>query len=459
MNEAGWARLLEKISENNVVPIIGTRLLVGATGTTSLQAQIAARLIRQYGGESGEIALPPFREVNEIVSQLKGKVDLLDLCDDVRRALHDVSKSKDFAIPAPITQLAAIADFRLFVTLTPDDLLARSLSHRCTVNEIIHALNLTTSEGSDLPRDWEKKPGEVHILYLFGKAHAKSSFAIHDEDVLEYAHKVIADGHKTLNVFLGELRNRNLLLIGCNFPEWLSRFFLRATNDKRLAEKYRRSWLIDQLRPEESFTCFLSSYGGGTEVLSDLSPVEFVAELHRRWMAEHGATAKEPERQAEETVPRGTMFFISYSRQTDRHRAETLRQSLRNMGVTENEIWFDRQTIEPGNEYRRSILDGIRNCQYFLPLLSRSCNNRTEAFLFKEWEQADDRLPMNREFLFPIIVDDDFEPSLFTAPFIPKWRDERHIDFAHAPEGIPDTRLEAKLKKLVRNVRDEGRPS
>lgn len=458
MNEAGWARLLEKIRENNVVPIIGTRLLVGANGKTSLQAQVASRLMNDHGREAGEIALPPYREINEVVSQLKGKIDLVDLCDDVRRAIHAVSNAKDFTIPEPITQLAAIADFRLFVTLTPDDLLARSLTKRCTVNEIIHALNLTTGEGSDLPRDWEKKPGEVNILYLFGKAHAKSSFAIHDEDVLEYAHKVIADGHKTLNVFLGELRNRSLLLIGCNFPEWLSRFFLRATNDKRLAEKYRRSWLIDQLMPEESFTCFLSSYGGGTEVLTDLSPVEFVAELHRRWMTEHGASPQEPERQADETVPRGAMFFISYSRQTDRHRAETLYQSLRKLGVTESEVWFDRHSIEPGNEYRRRIFEGIGNCQYFLPLLSRSCNSRTEAFVFKEWEQADDRLPMNREFLFPIIVDNDFEPKLYTAPFIPEWRDKKKIDFAHAPEGVPDARLEKKLKQLLQDSRWEARP-
>ena len=91
MNEAGWSRLLEKIRENNVVPIIGTRLLVGANGKTSLQAEVAARLMHDHGREAEEIALPPFREINEVVSQLKGKIDLLDLCDDVRRAIHAVS--------------------------------------------------------------------------------------------------------------------------------------------------------------------------------------------------------------------------------------------------------------------------------------------------------------------------------------------------------------------------------
>jgi hypothetical protein len=460
MNEAGWKRLMNKIRENNVVPIIGSRLLVGADGQTSLQAQIAMRLMHERGREPGEVALPLFRELNEAVSRLKGTDVPLDLYDDVCGAIHAVTQSADFAIPAPIRQLADIADFRLLVTLTPDDLLARSLKRRCSVNEIIHSPNLPTSEGKDLLRGWQERPGEVNLLYLLGKACSAPMFAIHDEDVLEYAHNVIAHGRQTLGVFLGELQQRSLLLIGCNFPEWLSRFFLRATNQKRLSENYRRSWLIEQLKPEENFSCFLSSYGGGTEILSDLSPVEFVAELHRRWMNEHGAAAQESERPAEEIVPRETMFFISYSRKTDQPRAESLYQSLLKLGVTKGEVWFDRHSIEPGQDFQRRILDGIRSCRYFLPLLSRSSNSREEAFVFKEWRQADERQKgVNRDFLFPVIVDNDFEPERYTVKPVPKWRDDEHVDFSHAPDGLPDPRLEAKLKTLLRKTRWESKPS
>jgi hypothetical protein len=451
---------MDKIQENNVVPIIGSRLLVGSDGQTSLPAQVATRLMNDHGKKPGEIALPPFREINEVVSQLKEEIDPVDLCDDVRRAIHAVINAKGFTMPEPIAQLAAIASFRHFVTLTPDDLLVRCLGRRrCSVNEIIHSLDPAERGGNDLPSDWQTRQGEVNVLYLFGKAHAESTFAIHDEDVLEYAHKVITDGRLTLKNILGVLHNKSLLLIGCNFPEWLSRFFLRAINRNRLGENYRRSWLIEQLKPEESFTYFLKSYGTGTEVLSDLSPIEFVAELYRRWMNEHGTAAEGPEAAVEESVPRGTMFFISYSRQTDRARAESLQQSLLKLGITENEVWFDRHSIEPGQNFRSRIFDGIRGCRYFLPLLSRSCDSRKEAFVFKEWEQAEARLPMNREFIFPIIVDNDFEPGSYTAPIIPKWRDERNIDFAHAPDGLPDERLEKKLRELVYAIRQENKPS
>lgn len=459
MKEDVWDKLMGKIRDNNVVPIIGSRLLVGADGKTSLQAQVATRLLHKYGKNPEEIPLPPFREVNEVVSRLKGTVDLQDLYDDVYGAIHAATNAKEFTIPAPLRQLADIADFRLFVTLTPDDLLARCLKPRLA-KEIVHSPNQPTSDGKDLLRDWQDRPGEVNLLYLFGKARSGPMFAIHDEDVLEYAHNVIAHGRQTLGVFLGELQQRSLLLIGCNFPEWLSRFFLRATNQKRLSENYRRSWLIEQLKPEESFTCFLSSFGTGTEVLSELSPVEFVAELHRRWMDEHGAATQKPEPSAEESVPRGTMFFISYSRQTDRARAESLQQSLLKLGVTENEVWLDRHSVEPGQDFQRRIFDGIRNCRYFLPLLSQSSNSREEAFVFKEWRQADERLEgVNRDFLFPVIVDNDFQPKLYTVKPVPKWRDDEHLDFAHAPDGVPDERLTTKLKKLVRDSRLENKPS
>ena len=154
------------------------------------------------------------------------------------------------------------------------------------------------------------------------------------------------------------------------------------------------------------------------------------------------------------------MFFISYSRQTDLPRAESLYQSLLKLGVKPGEVWFDRQSIEPGQDFQRRILDGISSCHYFLPLLSRSANDRKQAFVFGEWNEADELGKfMNREFIFPVIVDNNFEPKIFTFEAVRNWRDKKHLDFAHAPEGVPDERLEAKLKKLVRDIREESTSS
>jgi hypothetical protein len=272
MLEAAWKRLIDKVGECNVVPIVGSRLLVAADGQTSLQGLVAARLMQECGQDIGEVPLASFRELNDAVSRLKGTVDPQDLYDYVHEAIRAVIDAPDFVMPAAIKQLSEIADFRLLVTLTPDDLLARCLRQRCELIEIVHSPNLPTSEGRDLPRDWKTKPGQVFLLYLFGKSRSAPMFAIHDEDVLEYAHSVIAHSSQ-VNTFVSELQQRNLLLVGCNFPEWLSRFFLRATNQKRLSEKENRAWLIDPLQPQESLTCFLRSYSTQTEILSQTSPV------------------------------------------------------------------------------------------------------------------------------------------------------------------------------------------
>jgi hypothetical protein len=459
MTEASWRRLLEKIRDSNVVPIVGSRLLAGADGETSLQARVATRLMIDCGKDIGDQPLSPFRELNDAVSRLKGSVDPQDLYDCVHEAICAVTTAGDFAIPPPIRQLAQIADFRLLVTLTSDDLLARCLRERCELTEIVHSPNLPTSEGRDLPKDWKARTDDAYLLYLFGKSRSAPMFAIHDEDVLEYAHNLIARSSQ-VPTFLSELQQRNLLLIGCNFPEWLSRFFLRATNQKRLSEKENRAWLIDPLQPQESLTCFLRSYSSQTEILSQTSPADFIAELHQRWTIDHGAAVRPADRTASAEVPRGTMFFISYSRATDLPRAELLYDALLKQGVAETEVWFDRRTIEPGQDYRRTILDGIRRCRYFLPLLSQAANGREAGFVFLEWRAANELLEeMNREFVLPVIVDAVYAPETYTAQPVRVWADDKKLDFGHAPEGVPDDRLVAKLKTLVRETRRRSLPS
>ena len=456
MNEASWDRLLAKVRDGLVVPVIGSRLLICAEGQHSLQAQIAERLLALYGLETGDQPLPPFRELNEAVTRLllnQNGPDLQDIYADVHRAICEVTGSSDYPIPLPILQLSEITDFRLLVTLTPDDLLVRSLRRHRAVTEIIHAPRLPTSEGKDLPNDWDPKKGETHLLYLFGKSRPDPTFAIHDEDVLEYAHNVMVHGSQVPKVFLGELQQRSLLLIGCNFPEWLSRFFLRAMRSERLSAQLRREWLIEQLSPNESLTCFLHSYSKDIEILSEIPPIDFVAEMHRRWIAKSGAGHPQTAIPMEEAVPQGTMFFISYSRNTDLPRAEALYQALLNIGVSESEVWFDRHSIEPGQDFRHRILDGIRNCRYFLPLLSAAASNREEAFVFDEWQEANMRKKgMNRDFILPVIVEPDYKPERYTAKPILDG-DWVRLDFCHAPEGVPDDRMAEKLKRLLRDAR------
>lgn len=457
MEEASWKRLLGQIRDGFVVPIVGCRLLVDANGKSDLQAKVAKQVLAAHGQKPDDDTLPPFRELNEAVTRVRenGSAKLQDIYADVDEAIRGVTGAEDFVIPTPILHLAEITGFCLFVTLTPDDSLARSLRRHRAVNEIVHSPKLPTSERKDLPHDWTERRGEVQLLYLLGKSRPAPMFAIHDEDVLEYAHNVISRGSQVPTSFIAELQQRNLLLIGCNFPDWLSRFFLRATRQSRLGSQAedRREWLVEPLKPEESLTCFLRSYSKDTEILSEAEPMHFVAELHRRWMAEYRVDQRPPVSSTGGSMPSQAMFFISYSRKTDLTRAESLYQALLKLGVMESEVWFDRQNIEPGQDLRLRILDGIRHCRYFLALLSYEGDRREEAFVFDEWQEANVRMKsMNREFVFPVIVDAEYDPMRYTArPVLDG--DWARLLFCHAPEGVPDAPMTAKLTHLLRQAR------
>ena len=452
MNERSWDRLLNSIEEGLVVPVIGPQLMTSTDSSFSFQSRIAQKLLKLYDYNLGQERLLPYQELNDAVTRLKRDHPIQDLYGDIHDVIEQLTPKNDTELPESIRQIASVRDFRLFVTLTPDNFLARSLQAQVAVNEIIHSPYLPTSEGVDLPNDWRSRPGEVFLLYLFGKSRSAPMFAIHDEDVLEYVHNVIARGSHVPIKFFAELQQRNLLLIGCNFPEWLSRFFLRLTNQKRLSDTQRkREWLIDGLQPEKELIYFLESYSEGTEILSDISPQSFTQQLAQRWLARHGDDEETPLSPVE-TVPKNTLFFISYCRAPDLTAAIQLVEALKALGVTDQEIWFDKSAIEPGQDFRERILAGIRSCRYFIPVISSAADQLDEKFFRREWNEAIDRSKsiQGRIFVVPVIVDLDYDPEGYKrVPLV--WKDSLH--FGHAPQGQPNDQTNAMLKKLIRAER------
>jgi TIR domain-containing protein len=455
MNDVDWKRLLRQIRQGFIVPVIGPQLLVSADGS-SLAARAADNLLEGYGLTSERELPSAFMPLGAAVGRIhrEKKVSLQDLYTDVHDAIDLVTADTAANPPSAIRQIAEITDFQLLVTTTPDDLLARCLRRRCVVDEVLHAPKLPTSEWHDLSEDWRERTATAHLLYLFGKSSAAPVFAIHEEDILEYAHNIIARGSQAPMAFLGALQERSLLLIGCSFPDWLGRFFLRLTNKSRLSEKTKREWLIEAPYGDGSgFTTFVQAYSSATELLSDMAPTTFVNELHQRWTAGRevellvgnawhlNGPARAP-----------ALFFISYSRVTDSTSAEALYSALRGLGVEEAEIWFDREAIEPGENFRDRILDGVEGCHYFLPLLSIKGQEREEAFVYREWRKANERADgMTRDFIVPLVVDLDFEPERYkTVNPVRSWRD---LDFGHAPKGCPDDRTRLRLSGLVRAAR------
>ncbi|WP_232056827.1 MULTISPECIES: toll/interleukin-1 receptor domain-containing protein [Methylomonas] len=458
LDDRFWNRLIKAIDDGRVVPVVGGQLLSWQIGgsTQTLQQRIAAKLLANNDFDLNGRVLAPMQELHHAVSLLKADADINvdNLYADIADALEAECAGPDFQLPTALQQLAAISSFKLLVSLTADTLLAQALRKRVAVNEIVHSPYLPTSEAGDLPADWLKRPGEANVLYLFGKAQAAQVYAIHDEDTLEYSHNLLARGANVPARFLGELQQRSLLFLGSQFPDWLSRFLLRLTNQNRLSEKRTSAWLVNDAVSQSEFNTFLQEFSRETKLINQLPPAAFVDELYRRWQAKHtpAAEAAAGQEQNQGGDPASVAFFISYSRATDLPAAEKLFQILQEQGLTAREIWFDREAIEPGGDFQKLIFDGIKSCRYFLPLISAAADRFDEKFFYREWDAAIDRSKAirGREFILPIILDEDYRPQAYSR--VPdEWRSR--IDFGHAPGGVANERTRDHLKNLIRELR------
>lgn len=466
-----WDDLLAFVEEKHVIPVVGPELctIVVEGQEVSLYRVLAERLLAKYGlratsvanvepASNHDITLRPGFELNDAVSGLLQRGRHLST---LYRPIHDMTRAlveEHVGEPCGLRDLAGILDFSLFVTTTFDGLLARAINEvrfegAALTDQIAYAPNLPKAEERDIP---ESIPSTYcGLLYLLGRASASGFFAADEEDVLEYLHHLLAEhGDRQKNIFT-ELRQRHLLLIGCNFPDWFNRFFLRLTNEKRLSEEHRpkQEFLVGcETAHDRSLTVFLECFSHNSHVYPGNSRT-FVAELSRRWK-----TRNPPVRPglmlgkgvAPATPGRGEIF-LSYSH-TDLGAAQILRGELESL-IKDGVIWFDKSALHPGDEWKEQILAAIKRCDLFLPLLSASTESRTDGFFHTEWEAGIDRAKsvLGRTCLVPVVIDPEFDGNVEPFKLIPsRFRDEH---FGHAPGGRISQALSQTIIAAVRELR------
>jgi hypothetical protein len=121
-------------------------------------------------------------------------------------------------------------------------------------------------------------------VYHFGKVSAvPNSYAISDEDLLEFLTALQSDARRPKNLF-NRLKSEHVLLIGAHFPDWVARMFLRTTKGRRLSEsRDELEFLADESASREpSLVPFLKHFSKPTRLFDgDLG--QFVETLWRRW--------------------------------------------------------------------------------------------------------------------------------------------------------------------------------
>jgi hypothetical protein len=445
--------LLEYVEDGKVVPIIGEELLWvrGDGEEVPLYRYIAGKLAERL--EIPADALPPEPSVNAVVCHY---LQTGGVPEDVYPKIRPILNQARFDPPEPLLQLAGIDRFKLFVALTFDSLLAAA------IDQIRFGGDHRTLELAYSPKNAQDLPGPVDelrqpvVYHLFGKLSAQPDYVITEEDTLEFVHHMHAK-RAGADLLFDALRENHLLFIGCTFPDWLSRFLLRIAKSRQLSlRRTEMELLVGSLaNRDRDLVLFLRHFSPRTKIAS-CSPAEFVGELAARYRERAGlraGAARAPRAQpagetanAETSMEAGAIF-ISYTRE-DQEAARRLRNFLEEeAGI---DVWVDSHRLEAGDDWDYQIRRNIKNCSYFMPLISSASTRRREGYFRREWALAAERamdFVDSAAFLIPVVIDDtpentDGVPERFRRP---QWK--------RLPGGVGTEGFRKRMVALVRDYR------
>jgi hypothetical protein len=421
-------------------------LTIPDSGTTRLLYPYLAEQLAAYLNVSSE-NLPQSGELNEVAYRFLAQGNQIE---DIYPALKTVAlKAENLPIPEPLLKLADIRPLQLFVTTTFDSCLARAINlRRYGGNLKTHVLAYSPNQVEDVPADF-RGDGRPIVYQLFGKLSATPAYAVTQEDILEFFHSLQSETRQPKLLF-DELNRRSLVILGSRFSGWLARFFIRMSKAQRLSAGGKSDYLADaEVTSDPSLVMFLRHFSKATKVFPSGSALEFVDELHRRWMERHANTS------AQATAPVGSetaelqpvqgAVFLSYA-SGDITAVVKIKAALEAAGV---DVFLDRDRLHAGSDWDATLRRSIHQCSLFVPVISRETLTRERRYFRVEWKLALEEAQMapfseDAAFLLPVVIDDTpvDEPEL-PAKF-------RALQWSSLPGGEPTPAFVGRVQQLYR---------
>lgn len=134
--------------------------------------------------------------------------------------------------------------------------------------------------------------------------------------------------------------------------------------------------------------------------------------------------------------------FLSYASE-DRQAALSLRDALPGYGL---EVWYDESALTGGDAWDQKIRRQIRECDFFMPVISAQTESRPEGYFRREWRLAVERtldMADDHTFLLPVVIDDTRESGARVPDRF------RTVQWTRVPEGKPTAGLEALCRRLA----------
>lgn len=287
----------------------------------------------------------------------------------------------------PFRKLARISNFETILTVNFDNFLERAFE--AEGKQVNPSINFSIQDSSDSEDNLDYDKALVSIFNLMGNI-KDTDFAISEEMQLEYLFRLLNGKDAKTKRLFEAVKNKSILLIGCSFPDWFMRFFIRTISIKRIKTGKSKFVASDRTSQDLDLSSFLENNKTsvipiGSNVMSKKNDdevykntVEFIDELFAKTQNSDAIITENKPRYKEK-------IFLSYS-WTDKPIITKMKNEFEKCGV---ELFFDDDDLRNGEDFAEAIADYINQCDFILPLISENSLSRKESYVYsKEWSQA-----------------------------------------------------------------------
>lgn len=431
INERNWDLLFDAIDKERVVPIVGQEFFYVENeldnNKTSVEKYLIQKLSERFNIQDDDVN---FTMISDFIEEenfrnrrnrfVGGQTDIYFELDGILRT-SVVKCNKD------IIRFLSIKKFPLILTTSFVSALESELQG---IYDNIEYKVYDKSGRSDIPA--YINANKPNLYYLFGRHNRiKKSYMVTEDDLLDYMH--LWHNVETRPLRLCDyLKNKFLLVLGCDFPNWLFRFFWHSIcGFSLIPNSYEMQGVVARENAEidKDLIRFLTRIQ--TQVYDNCE--SFINEFMKRWESRDNNNKDKGEDDID--------IFISYARE-DVVAVRQIASKLRDLGAT---VWLDENELEWSDMYESIIEDKITKAKRFVPIISHTTTQMERRFFRKEWSMAiremDYRYGM--PYIAPIVIDD----SNINDKIIPEPFRKTHII------SSVDNDFEQEMKTLIRSFR------
>lgn len=436
-----WQQLSDAIQQDKVIPIIGDEFFYAEVEGENvpyteflLQKLLEKFPIPQRPKDSSSIrdVSPDFNMIAsniQISNIIASQYGTLMNPTNIYYEIEEIIQNNPIKCDEQLIEFLQKTDFNILMTTS-------FLPGLETVMKKVNSQLIVKAYDRSPRIDYDPNSGQT-LYYLFGKSiKVNKGFMVTEDDLLDYMHfwHNLETRPKKLCKLLG---NKLLLVLGCDYPNWLFRFFWHSVKNFRI---YPENGVVsgvvagNLIDSEVELTRFLSriqahAYGSCSDVLRNILSV----------MPEK--TIKATPDVEQETHSQDIDIFISYAHENS-DVAIKIAETFENYGA---KVWFDNSALVGSDKYDDIIRQQIESCKRFVPLLSTYTLNAPRGYFKKEWSMAieESRFRYGDPYISPLLIDN----SDITSPRFPREFKDAHV------LNYLDANFEDSVKKFIRSFR------